>query len=255
MSGIAANRCSDAVVDVLCEEVLEIFLVTARELGFAKLGEDQLLEFLEADFAGLDLGSETGVVGGVAVGYGFLELSFGKDLAGDLEREGVGIEAADVCVEEILEIRGGAAELGVEVEAARAEAACAQDGNHGAGELAGVGVELVGIPAQERIARVGIDRTEHAGCGGNLDLMLEGVTCKRGVVGLDVELEVLVETVGMEESDTGGAVEIVLVLCGLLRLGLDEELALEADILCIIDSHLEEGGQMVLLTSEIGVDQ
>ena len=60
--------------------------------------------------------------------------------------------------------------------------------------------------------------------------MLEGVAGERRVVGLDVELEMLVEAVGAQEGDAAGDVEIVLVLRRLLRLRLDEELALEADL-------------------------
>ena len=42
---------------------------------------------------------------------------------------------------------------------------------------------------------------------------------------------------------------------GLLGLGLDEELALEADALRVIDGHMEERGEVVLLTLEVGVEQ
>jgi hypothetical protein len=61
--------------------------------------------------------------------------------------------------------------------------------------------------------------------------VLEGVAGQRRVVGLDVELEVLLEAVGAQEGDPAGDVEVVLVLGRLLRLGLDQELALEADLL------------------------
>jgi hypothetical protein len=61
--------------------------------------------------------------------------------------------------------------------------------------------------------------------------VLEGVAGERGVVGLDVELEVLLQAVGAQEGDAAGDVEVVLVLGRLLRLGLDQELALEADLL------------------------
>jgi hypothetical protein len=91
--------------------------------------------------------------------------------------------------------------------------------------------------------------------GGDLDLVLEGVAGERGVVGLDVELEVLLEAVGAEEGDAAGDIEVVLVLRGLLRLGLDEELALEADALGVIDRHVEEGGEVVLLALEVGVEE
>jgi hypothetical protein len=79
--------------------------------------------------------------------------------------------------------------------------------------------------------------------GGDLDLVLEGVAGEGGVVGLDVELEVLFEAVGAEEGDAAGDVEVVLVLGRLLRLGLDEELALEADALGVIHGHVQEAAR------------
>jgi len=160
-----------------------------------------------------------------------------------------------VGVEEIFDVHGRTAELGVEVETARAETAGLEDRGHGEGELAGVGVELVGVPAQHRVASVGVDRAEHVGRRGDFDLVLERVAGERGVVGLDVKLEVLVQAVGAEEADAGRAVEVVLVLGGLLRLGLDEELALEADLLGVIDGHLHECSEVILLTTEVGVEE
>jgi hypothetical protein len=85
--------------------------------------------------------------------------------------------------------------------------------------------------------------------------VLEGVAGERGVVGLDVELEVFFEAVGAEEGDAAGDVEVVLVLGGLLRLGLDEELALEADALGVIDGHVEKRGEVVLFAFQVGVEE
>ena len=58
--------------------------------------------------------------------------------------------------------------------------------------------------------------------------MLEGVTCESGVVHLDVHLEVLVQSVCAEESHNGLGVHVILVLCRLHRLRLDEERAVES---------------------------
>ncbi len=85
--------------------------------------------------------------------------------------------------------------------------------------------------------------------------MLEGVAGQGGVVGLDVELEILLQAVGAEEGDAAGDVEIVLVLGRLLRLRLDEELALEPDLLGMGDRHVEEGREVVLLAFQVGVEE
>ena len=118
-----------------------------------------------------------------------------------------------------------------------------------------VGVELVGIPAQQQVAGIGVDRTEHLVGGGQLDFVLEGVAGQGGVVGLDVELEVPVQLVGLEEGDAAGHVEVVLMLGRLLRLGLDQELAGEPDRLGVVDRHVQEGRQVIELPLQVGVEQ
>ena len=58
-----------------------------------------------------------------------------------------------------------------------------------------------------------------------------------------------------QEVEAGGRVGIVLVLGRLLRLGLDVELALEADLLGVIDGHVQEAGQVIQLALHVGVPQ
>ena len=118
-----------------------------------------------------------------------------------------------------------------------------------------VGGELVGVPAQEQVAGVGVDRAQEALVAGVFQLVLHGVAGQRGVVGLDVQLEVVGQAVGAEEVDAGGGVEIVLVLGRLLGLGLDVELAGEADLLGVIDGHVHEAGQVVQLALHVGVPE
>ena len=50
-----------------------------------------------------------------------------------------------------------------------------------------------------------------------------------------------------------GAVEVVLVLGRLLRLRLDQELPVEADLLLVIDRHVEELGEVIELALHVGV--
>nr|GFD17553.1 hypothetical protein [Tanacetum cinerariifolium] len=63
---------------------------------------------------------------------------------------------------------------------------------------------------------------------GYLQLVLEGVARQRGVVHFQVQHEVILQAVLLEEANDGSGVEIVLVLGGLGRLGLDEELTRKA---------------------------
>ena len=72
---------------------------------------------------------------------------------------------------------------------------------------------------------------------GSRDLMLERVAGERRVVGLDVDLDLVLEPVALEEAVDGGDVEVVLVLGRLLRLRLDQDRALEADLVLVLDDH------------------
>ena len=118
-----------------------------------------------------------------------------------------------------------------------------------------VGRELVGVPAEQQVARVGVDRAERSGGGGDFQLVLHRVAGERGVVGLEVELEVLEEVVLAQEVQAGRGVGIVLVLGRFLRLGLDVELAGEADLLCVVDGHVQELREVVELALHVGVPQ
>ena len=69
--------------------------------------------------------------------------------------------------------------------------------------------------------------------GGHDDIVFVAVPCQHGVVGLNVELEVLIQLVRLEEGDDGHGVVVVLVTGGLLRLRLDQKLTLEADLLLV----------------------
>ena len=62
------------------------------------------------------------------------------------------------------------------------------------------------------------------GADGDFQLVHHRVAGERGVVGLEVELEVRQQVVGPQEVEAGGGVGVVLVLGRLLRLGLDVEL-------------------------------
>jgi hypothetical protein len=68
----------------------------------------------------------------------------------------------DVADEEILEVARLAPELGVKVETAGLEAALPEHHLHGQGGLLDVHVELVGIPAQQSVAGVGINAAQES---------------------------------------------------------------------------------------------
>ena len=156
-------------------------------------------------------------------------------------------------VEEVHRLEALAADLGVEVHAAGLEAAVFQDAQHALRGEVDVGGELVGVPAEHEVAGVGVDGAEGAGGAGDFQLVLHGVAGEGGVVGLKVELEVVHEVVFAEEVEARGGVGVVLVLGGLFGLGLDVELALEADLLFVGDGHVEELGEVLELALHVGV--
>ena len=164
---------------------------------------------------------------------------------GDLQAAGERVHAADVGVEQVDRLEALAPDLGVEVDAAGREPAHAQDHQHALGGQIDVRRELVGVPAQQRVAGVGVDRAEGPGADGHLELVHHLVAGERGVVGLEVELEVGQQVVGAEEVEAGRGVGVVLVLGRLLGLRLDVEGAWKADLLLVVDRHVQEACEVV----------
>ena len=78
---------------------------------------------------------------------------------------------------------------------------------------------------------------------------------QRRVVGLDVELEAVHQAVLLQEGVAAPGVEVVLVLGRFLRLGLDVELPLKADLLLVIDGQVEELAQVIHLAAHVGVEE
>ena len=158
-------------------------------------------------------------------------------------------------VEEIDWLEAFAADLGVKVDAAGSEAAVLEDRPHDLRGQVDIRRKLVGVPAHERVAGVGVDRAEEALQTGILELVLHLVAGERGVVGLDVHLHVLLQAVGPEEVDARGRVKVVLVLHRLAGLGLEVELAREADLPRVFHRHVHEPGEMVELPLHVGVPE
>ena len=158
-------------------------------------------------------------------------------------------------VEEVDRLEALAAHLRVEVESARGESSHLHDAEHHLGGEVEVGRELVGVPADEFVAGVGIDGAEGVGPEADLDLVGHGVAGEGGVVGLEVHLEMILEAVFAQEVEAGGRVAVVLVGGRLLGLGLDVELALESDLLLVVDGHLEEAGEVIEFALHVGVPE
>ena len=94
--------------------------------------------------------------------------------------------------------------------------------------------ELVRVPAVLVVAAVGVDAAEDPVRDRVRDLVVEAVAGQRRVVRLDVDPVLALEAVADEEAVDGRRVVVVLVLRRLLRLGLDQERPLEADLVLVL---------------------
>ena len=85
--------------------------------------------------------------------------------------------------------------------------------------------------------------------------MAEIVTGKLGVVGFDVQAEVLVQAVMPQEADYRFGVVVVLVFGGLHGLGLDIEGAFKALFAGIVPGRAEEFGKVILFPFQVRVEE
>ena len=105
------------------------------------------------------------------------------------------------------------------------------------------------------VAAVHVDRAEDAERLRERDLVLEAVAGQQRVVLLDVDLDLVLEAVRLQEAVHGGDVVVVLVLGRLVRLGLDQDGALEADLVLVLDHQVHEAAELRELALQVGVEQ
>ncbi len=86
-------------------------------------------------------------------------------------------------------------------------------------------------------------------------LVQHGVLGEGGVVGFNIEFEIIQQAVFAEEIEAGGGVGIVLVRRGLARLGLDVELAVEADAFFVINGQVQQAREVIQLALHVRVQQ
>ena len=79
--------------------------------------------------------------------------------------------------------------------------------------------------------------------------MLERMVGEHRVADLDVELDLPLEPEALQKPEHRRDVEIVLVLGRLLRLRLDQEHALEADLVLVVDDQRQEPPELILLAA------
>src|SRR5439155_2110524 len=87
------------------------------------------------------------------------------------------------------------------------------------------------------------------------EAVAHAVACQCRVVGLDVQSILRVEAVASEEAVDGGAVVVVLVLGWLMRLGLNQQGAGEANLVLVLGNQGQESGELGLFLRQVGVQQ
>src|SRR5438552_2900185 len=87
------------------------------------------------------------------------------------------------------------------------------------------------------------------------EAVAHAVACQCRVVGLDVQSILRVEAVASEEAVDGGAVVVVLVLGWLMRLGLNQQGAGEANLVLVLGNQRQESGEVGLFLRQVGVQQ
>ena len=234
---------------------LEILLFAGTRLRRDVAGDGAVGDLSEGALARQDGFAFGAVPTGVTLVDEVGERAVGDELLGVQQRAGRDVDRADMRLDEIDRIDRLAADLGVEVEPAGREAAVAQNLVQHQGQLAGVHRELVGVPAQQRIAPVEVDRAEDAERIGERDFVLERVAGEVGVVLLDVDFHVFGQPPFLQEAVDGRDVIVVLVLGRLARLGLDEQRSLEADLVLVLHRHGQEAAHLLVFPRKIGVEQ
>lgn len=186
-------------IDVLIDHVLEVLLAAALVCVDVALLEHVSFQFREADFTGFDLGTDSGIPSRVAVLHEIGQFAAGTNRSSDLQTFRERVHSADVSVEQIDGLERFTTHLGVEVHATGADPAVLQNHQHGLGGQVVIGWELVGVPTQQQITRVGVDAAQSTLYARVIELVHHRVTRQRRVVGFDVELEVRIQIVGSQE--------------------------------------------------------
>jgi len=111
------------------------------------------------------------------------------------------------------------------------------------------------IPTQQRIPRVGIDRTQHAVRARHGNVVLGLVSRQRGVIGFNVQFKVIRKSVLVQKAERRLGVVVVLVLGGFARFGFEEELKGVALLLLVLDGHAIERRHVVAFLFEVRVQE
>ena len=87
------------------------------------------------------------------------------------------------------------------------------------------------------------------------DLVLEAVAGQRSVIGFKVHAYLLLEPVALQKAVDRRRIEVVLVRSRLLGLGFDQDLAVKADLVLVLDHQRKKPAHVVELLLHVGIQQ
>src|SRR5690625_2180211 len=135
---------------------------------------------------------------------------------------------------EILRIGGVSSDFCIKVKSAWFNSAMIQYNHHGFDRIIEIGGEIIGIPSILMISSVGIDAAQMSRFGGYHQIVCERVVGQCGVVGFDIEFEIIQQILLSEKSENGGRVKVILMFGRRHVLWLDDEISFETNYLAVI---------------------
>ena len=209
----------------------------------------------EAYLALLDFFADAAIEAGITRFDKLVEPAVGDDVMSDLQAACEGVHPADVGVEEVDWLEGFAAHFSIKIESSGLEAAHFKHAQHDLRGHVNVGGELVGVPAYQFIAGIGINRTQRPGSGSNSQFVLHCVTGEGGVIGFNIQLEVVQQIILAQEVQAGSGVAVILVGGGLTWLRLNVELSFEANLFFVVHGHVQQAGEVIQFPLHVGIQQ
>src|SRR6476659_8560959 len=219
------------------------------------LAEGMFFEGSEIFLPSLDRSADSTVPGGIAIFQHLCEASVGTDGRRNLESPGKGIHATDVRMEEIDRLKALASDLRIEVEAAGGESSHLQNDQHHLRCEVDTCRKLISVPSDQLVTRIGVNRAERPSGGGDFAFVMHRMPGQGGVIGLEVQLEMLEQPVFAEKVETRCGVEIILVFGRFFWFWLDVEGTCETDLFLIVDCHVQEPREVIDLSLEVRVPE
>ena len=178
-----------------------------------------------------------------------------NDAMRGFEAIGKGVHPTDVGVEKVGGFMRFATALRVKVQAACGEATHFENAQHDVGRKVKVARKLIGVPAEERVATIGIDGAKRVCGDGDFHFVFHGVAGQRGVVGLEVELEVTEQIVLAQKVEASSGVGIVLVRGRFSGLWLDVKLSRKSDLFGMVHREMKQRSQVIQFALHVGVEE